>query len=93
MALRHYGQADLVLLHRPDQSNAPLDLTIVEHDDKTLSAECFQSDSVGARCDGALDASAQELLEGEEDILQVDGKRQQPVPESRDRRQAELAKE
>src|SRR5262245_9609962 len=32
MALRHHSQWDLVLLHRPDQAYAPLDLAVVEHD-------------------------------------------------------------
>src|SRR6185503_16141684 len=57
-------------------------------DDKALSAERFQSDIIGPGCDGALDASVQQLLEGgEENILQLDGEGQQPVEEGRNGRQ------
>ena len=60
-------------------------------DDKALGAERFQPDVIGTRCDRALDASGQQLLEGgEEDVLQLDGERQQPVEEGRDRRQLVL---
>src|SRR6185436_8945719 len=60
-------------------------------DDKALSAERFQADVVDTRCDRALDASGQQLLEGgEEDILQLDGERQQPVEEGRNGRQLVL---
>ena len=56
-------------------------------DDKALGAQRFQPDVIGAGCDRALDASVQQPLEGrEENILQLDRERQQPVEEGRDRR-------
>jgi hypothetical protein len=59
--------------------------------DKTLGTECFQSDIIGARRNGALDASRKQTLEGrEENILKLDGEGQQPVQEGRDRRQLVL---
>jgi hypothetical protein len=32
VALRHHAQGDRVLIHRPDQTDAPLDLAVIEHD-------------------------------------------------------------
>ena len=60
-------------------------------DDKALGAERFQADIIDPGCDRALDASGQQLLEGgEENILQLDGERQQPVEEGRNGRQLVL---
>ena len=56
-------------------------------DDKALGAQRFQPDVIGAGCDRTLDASGQQPLERrEENVLQLDGERQQPVQEGRDRR-------
>src|ERR1700754_830455 len=56
-------------------------------DDKALRAKRFQPDVIGAGRDGSLDSSGQQLLKSrEKDILKLDGERQQPVEEGRDRR-------
>ena len=60
-------------------------------DDEALRRQRLQPDVVGSRCYRALDTSGQELLERrEQDILQVDGQRQQPIEEGGDRRQLVL---
>ena len=57
-------------------------------DDEALSGERLDAEIVGARCDGAFDPGAQQVLEhAEERVLQIDRQRQQPVEEGRDRRQ------
>ena len=57
-------------------------------DDEALRRQCLQPDIVGSRCDRAFDTGGQELLERrEQDVLQVDGQRQQPIEEGGDRRQ------
>ena len=48
----------------------------------------LDAEIVGAGRDGALDLRAQQILErAEQHVLQVDGEREQPVEEGRDRRQ------
>ena len=60
-------------------------------DDEALGAQRLQAGIVGAGRDRAFDASGEQLLEcGEQDVLQVDGERQQPVQEGGDRRQLVL---
>ena len=58
---------------------------------KLSAVQRLQADIVGAGRDGALDRARQQLLERrEQHVLQVDGQRQQPVEEGRDRRQLVL---
>ena len=60
-------------------------------DDEALGRQRLQPDVVDAGRDRALDPRGQQLLErGEQDVLQLDGQRQQPVEEGRDRRQLVL---
>ena len=60
-------------------------------DDEALGRQRLQSDIIGAGRDRALDPRAQQLLErGEQDVLQIDSQRQQPVEEGGDRRQLVL---
>ena len=60
-------------------------------DDEAFGAQRLQPGVIGARHDRALDAGGQELFEGrEEDALKLDGEREQPVEERRDRRQLVL---
>ncbi len=57
-------------------------------DHKTLGRQRLQPDIIGAGRDGALDPRGQQLLErGEQDVLEIDGQRQQAIEECRDRRQ------
>ena len=57
-------------------------------DDQALGGQRLDADVVGAGGDRALDLGAQQLLEhAEQRVLQIDGERQQPVEEGRDRRQ------
>ena len=57
-------------------------------DDEALRRQRLQPDVVGSRCDRALDTGGQELLERrEQDVLKVDGQRQQPIEDGGDRRQ------
>ena len=57
-------------------------------DDKTLGRQRLQSNIIGAGRDCALDPRGQQLLErGEQDVLEIDGQRQQAIEECRDRRQ------
>ena len=51
-------------------------------DDEALGRERLQSDIIGAGRDRALDARGQQLLERrEQDVLQIDGQRQQAIEE------------
>ena len=60
-------------------------------DDKTLRRKRLQPDVVGSGRNGPLDARRQQLLERrEQDVLQLDGQRQQAIEESGDRRQLVL---
>ena len=60
-------------------------------DDEALGRQRLQPDIIGAGRDRALDPRGQQLLErGEQDVLQIDGQRQQPIEEGRDRRQLVL---
>ena len=57
-------------------------------DDEALGRQRLQPDIIGAGRDRALDPRGQQLLErGEQDVLQIDGQRQQPIEEGGDRRQ------
>ncbi len=57
-------------------------------DHKTLGRQRLQPDIIGAGRDGALDPRRQQLLErGEQDVLEIDGQRQQAIEKCRDRRQ------
>ena len=57
-------------------------------DDKTLRRQRLQPCVITSRCDRALDAGVHELLERrEQNVLEIDGERQQPVEEGGDRRQ------
>ena len=50
--------------------------------DEALGAQRLKAGIVGAGRDRTFDASGEQLLEyGEQDVLQVDGERQQPVQE------------
>ena len=60
-------------------------------DGEALGRQRLQPNVIGAGRDRALDPRRQQLLErGEQHVLQVDGQRQQPVEEGRDRRQLVL---
>ncbi len=57
-------------------------------DDEALGRQRLQSDIISAGRDRALDPRGQQLLErGEQDVLEIDGQRQQTIEERRDRRQ------
>ena len=57
-------------------------------DDKTLRLERFEAEIVDSGRDRAFDLGGQQLLEGRvQDVLQLNGERQEPIEEGRDRRQ------
>src|SRR6266436_1973791 len=85
LALRDREKTCFCTGARMDIDRAPIG------DDKTLGAERFQPDVIGAGRDRSLNASCQQPFEGgEQDMLQIYCERQKSVQESRNRRQLVL---
>ena len=58
MAFRHHPQGDAVLLHRSDQSDAPLDLAVVKHEARGRNLNGGTSRTLVDQQDGAAIARA-----------------------------------
>ena len=63
MALHHHIQGNLVLLHRPDQADAALDLAVVEHDARGRNLHCGPSRPLVDQQDSMIGKTSKSVIQ------------------------------